>query len=173
MKDTGRNLWIDSAACAQTDPEAFFPQDSGKGASWNAVYRICYRCPVKMECRIAGVGCSEGMWGNMGPRERRAIRGELITCMPELGFVEIDDFFRWGLAISKEIQDTGIMLTQALMNRGVPMHIVELIVGDTAGDKYGEWFFARDFEAEAKREREMKRDADHKRNKRKAYLDAA
>ena len=39
--------WQDQALCAQTDPEAFFPE---KGGSTREAKRICKACAVRDEC---------------------------------------------------------------------------------------------------------------------------
>ncbi len=40
--------WRDSALCAQTDPEAYYPEIGG---SARAAKRTCLACPVTTECR--------------------------------------------------------------------------------------------------------------------------
>ena len=39
--------WQERALCAQTDPEAFFPE---KGGSTREAKRICTTCEVRSEC---------------------------------------------------------------------------------------------------------------------------
>ena len=39
--------WQDQALCAQTDPEAFFPE---KGGSTREAKRVCRSCEVRAEC---------------------------------------------------------------------------------------------------------------------------
>ena len=39
--------WQDQALCAQTDPEAFFPE---KGGSTREAKRVCRGCDVRAEC---------------------------------------------------------------------------------------------------------------------------
>ena len=39
--------WTAKARCAETDPEAFFPE---KGGSTAAAKRICQFCEVRAEC---------------------------------------------------------------------------------------------------------------------------
>ena len=45
--DAGGMDWQDRALCAQTDPEAFFPE---KGGSTREAKRICQGCDVRAEC---------------------------------------------------------------------------------------------------------------------------
>ncbi|MFD7066104.1 WhiB family transcriptional regulator [Streptomyces sp. NPDC059913] len=40
--------WMDSAACAQVDPDLWFPE--GSGASSRTAQRICAACPVLTDC---------------------------------------------------------------------------------------------------------------------------
>jgi WhiB family redox-sensing transcriptional regulator len=39
--------WQERALCAQTDPEAFFPE---KGGSTREAKRVCLSCEVRAEC---------------------------------------------------------------------------------------------------------------------------
>ncbi len=65
--------WQERALCAQTDPEAFFPE---KGGSTREAKRICTRCEVRDECLEYALGADErfGVWGGLSERERRAIK---------------------------------------------------------------------------------------------------
>jgi WhiB family redox-sensing transcriptional regulator len=69
--------WVEDAVCAQTDPEAFFPE--GKGASARAAKKICVTCPVEAECLEWALINDErfGVWGNTSPRQRSAMRARL------------------------------------------------------------------------------------------------
>lgn len=62
--------WHHKALCAQTDPEAFFPE---KGGSTREAKRICARCEVREQCLKWAVDNDErfGIWGGMSERERR------------------------------------------------------------------------------------------------------
>ena len=47
---SGENLelsWQERSLCAQTDPEAFFPE---KGGSTREAKRVCLSCDVRSEC---------------------------------------------------------------------------------------------------------------------------
>lgn len=75
--------WQDEAICAQTDPEAFFPE---KGGSTREAKKICLGCPVRQECLDYALAHDErfGIWGGLSERERRRLkRGEDVT--PALG----------------------------------------------------------------------------------------
>ena len=63
----------EQALCAQTDPEAFFPE---KGGSTREAKRICVGCEVKGECLEYALGSDErfGIWGGLSERERRRLK---------------------------------------------------------------------------------------------------
>jgi WhiB family transcriptional regulator, redox-sensing transcriptional regulator len=65
--------WQEQALCAETDPEAFFPE---KGGSTREAKRICSRCEVKTECLEYALGHDErfGIWGGLSERERRKLK---------------------------------------------------------------------------------------------------
>jgi WhiB family redox-sensing transcriptional regulator len=65
-------MWQDDALCAQTDPEAFFPE---KGGSTREAKRVCRSCEVRVECLEYALEHGErfGIWGGMSERERRRL----------------------------------------------------------------------------------------------------
>ncbi len=65
--------WQERALCAQTDPEAFFPE---KGGSTREAKRICLGCEVKDECLEYALANDErfGIWGGLSERERRRLK---------------------------------------------------------------------------------------------------
>ncbi len=65
--------WQADALCAQTDPEAFFPE---KGGSTRDAKKICTTCEVKSECLEYALQNDErfGIWGGLSERERRKLR---------------------------------------------------------------------------------------------------
>ncbi len=65
--------WQADALCAQTDPEAFFPE---KGGSTRDAKKICTSCEVKAECLEYALQNDErfGIWGGLSERERRKLR---------------------------------------------------------------------------------------------------
>lgn len=68
--------WRDFAACAETDPEAFFPE---KGGSTKEAKQVCGQCFVRAECLEYALKRGErfGIWGGLSERERRRLqRGE-------------------------------------------------------------------------------------------------
>ena len=67
--------WHDSALCAQTDPEVFFPE---KGFPAQDARRVCTACPVRDACLDYALTNREryGVWGGLSERERhRILRG--------------------------------------------------------------------------------------------------
>lgn len=65
--------WQERALCAQTDPEAFFPE---KGGSTREAKRVCSGCEVRTECLEYALAHDErfGIWGGMSERERGRLR---------------------------------------------------------------------------------------------------
>ncbi|MGB4138160.1 MAG: WhiB family transcriptional regulator [Microbacterium sp.] len=65
--------WQADALCAQTDPEAFFPE---KGGSTRDAKRICSSCDVRGECLEYALNNDErfGIWGGLSERERRKLK---------------------------------------------------------------------------------------------------
>ena len=69
--------WQERALCAQTDPEAFFPE---KGGSTREAKRICQGCEVRAECLEYALGHDErfGIWGGLSERERRKLKKRAV-----------------------------------------------------------------------------------------------
>ena len=65
--------WQERSLCAQTDPEAFFPE---KGGSTREAKRVCASCDVRVECLEYALENDErfGIWGGMSERERRRLK---------------------------------------------------------------------------------------------------
>ena len=76
--------WADQALCAQTDPEAFFPE---KGGSTRVAKATCAKCFVQAECLDWALTTHEGfgIWGGLSERERRAISAGTTTACPDCG----------------------------------------------------------------------------------------
>jgi WhiB family redox-sensing transcriptional regulator len=64
--------WMRDGLCAQTDPDAFFPE---RGRSTRPAKRVCQACPVREQCWDAAVAAGErhGVWGGRSERERRPL----------------------------------------------------------------------------------------------------
>jgi hypothetical protein len=71
--DEGELGWQERALCAQTDPEAFFPE---KGGSTREAKRVCTSCEVRAECLEYALANDErfGIWGGLSERERRRLK---------------------------------------------------------------------------------------------------
>ncbi|MGG7463927.1 MULTISPECIES: WhiB family transcriptional regulator [unclassified Plantibacter] len=69
--------WQTDALCAQTDPEAFFPE---KGGSTRDAKRICTTCDVRAQCLEYALQNDErfGIWGGLSERERRKLRKRAV-----------------------------------------------------------------------------------------------
>ena len=65
--------WQTDSLCAQTDPEAFFPE---KGGSTRDAKKICTSCEVRVQCLEYALANDErfGIWGGLSERERRKLR---------------------------------------------------------------------------------------------------
>ncbi len=68
--------WQELALCAQTDPEAFFPE---KGGSTREAKRVCMSCDVRQECLEYALANDErfGIWGGLSERERRRLKRQI------------------------------------------------------------------------------------------------
>jgi len=69
--------WQERALCAQTDPEAFFPE---KGGSTREAKKVCSGCEVRAECLDYALENDErfGIWGGLSERERRKLKRRAV-----------------------------------------------------------------------------------------------
>lgn len=65
--------WMSRGRCAETDPEAFFPERDQSCAEAQAV---CRRCPVRARCLdyALDTGQPYGVWGGLTELERRRLK---------------------------------------------------------------------------------------------------
>lgn len=65
--------WQKRALCAQTDPDAFFPE---KGGTTRPAKQICKGCEVRKECLQYALDheITKGIWGGLAPEERRQVQ---------------------------------------------------------------------------------------------------
>jgi len=77
IDDGGVLSWQERALCAQTDPEAFFPE---KGGSTREAKRVCQSCEVRAECLEYALAHDErfGIWGGLSERERRRLKKRAV-----------------------------------------------------------------------------------------------
>jgi WhiB family transcriptional regulator, redox-sensing transcriptional regulator len=77
--------WQDSALCAQTDPDMFYPETTGEALHSR---RVCIQCPVRQACLDKAIADKEtyGVWGGTTRDDRYAIRrGEKFDIYSKLG----------------------------------------------------------------------------------------
>ena len=76
-QDEGELSWQERALCAQTDPEAFFPE---KGGSTREAKKVCVGCDVRSECLEYALANDErfGIWGGLSERERRKLKKRAV-----------------------------------------------------------------------------------------------
>jgi WhiB family redox-sensing transcriptional regulator len=77
VSDDNPLAWQSDSLCAQTDPEAFFPE---KGGSTRDAKKICATCEVKAQCLEYALANDErfGIWGGLSERERRKLRKRAV-----------------------------------------------------------------------------------------------
>lgn len=75
--DDAEMSWQERALCAQTDPEAFFPE---KGGSTREAKKVCVSCDVRAECLEYALENDErfGIWGGLSERERRKLKRRVV-----------------------------------------------------------------------------------------------
>ena len=77
LADAEELAWQERALCAQTDPEAFFPE---KGGSTREAKRVCLSCDVRDDCLDYALANDEryGIWGGLSERERRRLKKRAV-----------------------------------------------------------------------------------------------
>lgn len=77
VDDDNPLAWQSDSLCAQTDPEAFFPE---KGGSTRDAKRICGSCEVRAQCLEYALENDErfGIWGGLSERERRKLKKRAV-----------------------------------------------------------------------------------------------
>jgi len=75
--EEGTLSWQERSLCAQTDPEAFFPE---KGGSTREAKKVCVGCEVRSECLEYALANDErfGIWGGLSERERRKLKKRAV-----------------------------------------------------------------------------------------------
>jgi WhiB family redox-sensing transcriptional regulator len=75
--EEGALSWQERSLCAQTDPEAFFPE---KGGSTREAKKVCVGCEVRSECLEYALANDErfGIWGGLSERERRKLKKRAV-----------------------------------------------------------------------------------------------
>lgn len=77
LDNDGELGWQTDSLCAQTDPEAFFPE---KGGSTRDAKKVCGSCNVRSQCLEYALANDErfGIWGGLSERERRRLRKRAV-----------------------------------------------------------------------------------------------
>jgi len=80
-RPTTGTTWRDSALCAQTDPELFFPEKDGRAS---IAKRVCLGCPVRRECLEYALANDErhGIWGGLSEKARRDLKPRYVGGKP-------------------------------------------------------------------------------------------
>lgn len=72
--------WMRDAACAGTDPEAFFRQHQGDPQAVAAALRVCASCPVRVKCleyalsiQTGAASSLPGIWGGTSEKHRQRL----------------------------------------------------------------------------------------------------
>ena len=114
--------WQDRALCAQTDPEAFFPE---KGGSTREAKRVCRSCEVRAECLEYALEHDErfGIWGGMSERERRRLKRQAVLTGPgarpaRLAGARIPELLNIALCMVGPVVDAG----------GLVVHVVRTLL---------------------------------------------
>ena len=68
--------WVDDALCAQTDPDAFYPEKGAGKAEHDKAKHVCAKCPVRSDCLEWAISTDEryGIWGGLSERQRRRVK---------------------------------------------------------------------------------------------------
>lgn len=76
-EESSEMSWQERSLCAQTDPEAFFPE---KGGSTREAKKVCVGCDVRQECLEYALAHDErfGIWGGLSERERRKLKKRAV-----------------------------------------------------------------------------------------------
>jgi WhiB family redox-sensing transcriptional regulator len=144
LKIVTDQTWEARASCYGLMDDTFFPADNGKGAEFNTVYRVCYDCPVKMMCRVAGIGERDGIWGGASPTERQVYRRFVTPLIPDLTSYEWDERIRaWTDAVLYRVDYRGMDLTDSLAQGGLGQHEIDTLFALTNGDRVALRFLVR------------------------------
>lgn len=66
---------VDQASCAQSDPDAWYPE-KGRKDSVTIAKKVCKNCPIRERCLEIALENDEryGVWGGLSERERRRLK---------------------------------------------------------------------------------------------------
>lgn len=66
--------WTERAECREVHPDAFFPATEAPSSKTLLAKKTCGGCPVRAECRDAGMDEKYGIWGGLTEQERDSLR---------------------------------------------------------------------------------------------------
>ena len=92
---------MDDAACAQVDPELFYPQSEHATEEYREAAKICAGCPAKADCLADAMrrGDPHGMWGGLDPEQRKQLaKGQGTTLQLIRKEARIEDEYRFLVA---------------------------------------------------------------------------
>lgn len=74
------DLNTELAACADADPDTFFPTGTDAMSDVVMAKAICHDCPIKVQCLlVAMTNDYDGIWGETTEGERRAFKRIQVT----------------------------------------------------------------------------------------------
>jgi WhiB family redox-sensing transcriptional regulator len=67
--------WMAHGACKDRTDVSFFP---GRGEDSDPAKKVCYGCPVRLQCLTYAMQQGEkyGIWGGLSERDRKRIRSQ-------------------------------------------------------------------------------------------------
>ena len=135
--------WEAQASCYGLMDDTFFPDVNGDGAELSAMYRTCFDCPVKLMCRVAGIGEKSGIWGGSSPTERQAYRNIVSAIIPNISSYEWYDQLRAWTDRVLDRAERGMDLAESLKRSGLDEYGVAAVFANTNGDRFAMRTFAR------------------------------
>ncbi|MHB1098901.1 MAG: WhiB family transcriptional regulator [Burkholderiales bacterium] len=147
--------WTGQAACRglapvhpSSDGDDLFFSPANEDTN-NAIVSMCYRCPVKLQCRMEGYAEMDGRWGNTSAdwrkRQRVAIFGRLCGKMT---VASEEPGFEWWM---REVRELVLLVAshpsgdmrQAMKDCGFNEKEITMFLKDTAWDADAERAAAR------------------------------
>lgn len=131
------NPWWKEAACKGIDTEMFFDE----GATSKAQVKMCFDCPVKVTCRLAGYAEYYGEFGNTNPSYREATRTKIFDRVMHKELVADDDLRTFRRRIY-DLIERGKDVIRSLRDEGLNDEEIDLFLADTHSDKRAKELFA-------------------------------
>jgi hypothetical protein len=131
------NPWWMDAACKGIDTELFFSSN----ATPNAQVKMCFDCPVKVTCRLAGYAEYTGDFGNTNPSYREETRMKIFGRVMRKELVADDDLRTFRSRIN-DLIERGKDVVRGLRDEGLNDAEINLFLADTASDRKAKALFA-------------------------------